>query len=345
MSPHKSFLAILMALFLFALPNSCFAEYGGSPTLELQDASAVINQDNPLHRKTYEDMYQQTWQTLDRKYFFRENMGDWSRWQHKYDGKLTSLSETEAAIKEMVGSLKDQYSFFLDGKDTSVKAADSKKTGIVTSEMLADEIGYIQVDTFNSRNTAKEIFTALQQLHSAKAIILDLQDNRGGYIDEAIHATSFFLQEGAFVTMATQESATERKLVPLKIAKEFYSSVDSGRLTERHEAAIAKHLPIVILVDSDTASASEMLAGCLQEHKRAVLIGQQTFGKGVAQEFKSLSFDTSLRYTFADWTLPVSGKCIHKVGLTPDVIVQPKESAKDAAVKYLRSKYAFKKPN
>ncbi len=344
MSPHKSFLAILMALFLFALPNSCFAEYGGS-ALELQDASAVIKQDNPLNRKTYEDMYQQTWQTLEQKYFFRQNMGDWSRWQHKYDGKLTSLSETEAAIKEMVGSLKDPYSFFLDGKDTSDKAADSKKTGVVTSEMIADEIGYIEVDNFNSRNTAKEIFAALQQLHSAKALIIDLRDNRGGYIDEAMHATSFFLEEGAFISMATQESATERKLVPLKIAKEYYSSVDSGKLTERHEAAIAKNIPIVILVDDDTASASEMLAGCLQEHKRAVLVGQQTFGKGIAQEFKNLSFDTSLRYTFADWTLPVSGKCVHKIGLTPDVILQSKESAKDAAVKYLRSKHAFKKPN
>ncbi len=340
MSPHKSFVAILMALFFFALPNSCFAEYGISPAPELRDACLVIDQQAAQsNQKTYECMYQQAWSALNERYFFRQNMGDWNTWQHKFDGKLTSLSETESAIKELVKSLQDRYTFFLDSKETSDKEVESKKTGIVTCELLEDNIGYLQITTFGSRNAAKETFAALQKLHGAKALIIDLQDNRGGWIDEAIHTTSFFLTEGLFCTIVTQDSPTLRSTVPLRITKGQYSSVNTGALSEQHEQAISQDIPIVILVNGDTASASEMFVGCLQEHKRATLVGRVTLGKGVCQDLKKLPSETTLRYTYAQWSLPVSNTCIHKKGIAPDVLLQPKQSAKQAALKLLRSNY------
>lgn len=345
MSPRKSFIATLLALFLFALPNPSFAEYGSSPAPELHDSCLVIDQQAVQSKqKTYECMYQDAWSALNERYFFRQNMGDWNAWQHKFDGKLTTLAETESAIKELVKSLKDQYTFFLDGKGTSDKEIESKKTGIVTCELLEYNIGYLKIASFGSRNAAKETYAALQTLHGAKALILDLQDNHGGWIDEAIHATSFFLKEGLFCSINTQYSPTVRRTLTLRITQEQYSSVSTGVLTERHEQAIGADIPIVILVNGDTASASEMLAGCLQEHKRATLMGRVTLGKGVCQDLKKLPVDTTLRYTYAQWNLPVSNTCIHKKGIAPDVLLQSTENAKETAVKLIRSKYVINKP-
>lgn len=344
MSPHKSLIAILMALFFIAVPRSCFAEYGTSPIPGSNDACLVIDQSQQSNQKTYEDMYQQAWSALEQKFFFRQNMGNWSQWQHKFDGKLTSLSETESAIKEMVGSLNDKYTFYLDGKDTSDKDIETKKTGVVTCKMLADDIGYIKIDTFNSKNVDIEIRTSWSRLKTSKALIIDLQGNLGGYIDESIQTASIFFQEGLFITMENQVSPTKRIMMPILITKERYTHVGTGALSEHRLPALAKEIPIVFLVDRNTASASEMLAGSFQEYKRAILIGRKTMGKGVAQELKELPYSTTLRFTYSQWTLPVSGKCIHKIGLTPDVLLQPTENALDAAVNYLRSKYANNKP-
>lgn len=341
MSPHKSLIAILMALFFIAMPNPSFAEYGTAPTPGLHDSCAVINQQQ-FNQKTYEGMYQQSWSTLEQQYFFRQNMGDWSQWQHKFDGKLTSLAETESAIREMLGSLNDKYTFYLDGKETSDKDVESKKTGVVTCRMLADDIGYIKINTFNSKNVDKEIRAAWPLLQSAKALIIDLQGNPGGYIDESIQTASIFMKEGLFITMENQETPTKRTMMPIVITDTRHTHVGTGALSELHGPALAATIPIVFLVDRHTASASEMLAGSFQEHKRAILIGRKTLGKGVCQELTQLPYNTTLRFTNAQWTLPVSGNCIHKIGLTPNVLLQPKEDAKDAAVKYIRSTYAHK---
>ena len=343
MSPHKSFLAILMALFFIALPLSCSAEYGTSPAPDARDASVLLDQQSAqFFRKTYEDMYQKTWSALQKGYFFRHNMGNWFEWQHKFDGKLTSLAETETAIRQMIKSLHDPYTFYLDDKDTSDKKIESAKTGIVTSEMLEGKIGYIKVSTFNSKNTAKEVGSAVQKLKNAKALIIDLQENFGGYIDEAIHATALFLQEGVFITIDSRDAPTACSTMVMQITKDRYTGIDSGDLSEKHQPAIDKNIPIVILVNEDTASASEMFAGCLQEHKRAKLVGQITLGKGVCQELETLPYSTSLRYTYAQWNLPVSGKCVHKKGLIPDIILPANENAKQAAIELLRSKHVIK---
>lgn len=345
MSPRKSFIAILMALLFFALPNYCYAEYGNSSVAEPLDGSTAINRQADLfNQKTYEELYQKAWKVLEKEFLFRQDMASWAEWQHKYDGKLTSLAQTEDAVYQMVHSLDDPYTFFLNTKETSAKDIESNRTGIASCEMLPGNIGCITVNSFGSRNTAKEIAQALQTLKPATSLIIDLRDNRGGYIDEGLHAASLFIQEGVFVTMEVQESPTVRKSLPLVITKQFYTSVDDGSLSCAHPPAINPEIPVVILVNKGTASAAEMFAGCLQEHKRAIVVGTVTMGKGVCQDLAQLPHSTSLRYTYAFWHLPVSGKCIHKTGLTPDVLPPGKENLKEAAIKLIRSTYVTQSP-
>lgn len=345
MSPRKSLVAILMALLFFAIPTSCFAEYGNSSVQEPIDGAKTVNQKSDrVYQKTCEELYQKAWKTLEQKFLFRQDIASWAEWQHKYDGKLTSLAQTEDSVNEMVGSLHDQYTFFLNAKETSAKDVESNKTGVVSCEMLSSNIGYIKVNTFSSRNTAKEIAQALQALKSATSLIIDLRDNRGGYIDEALHAASLFIQEGVFVTLESQESPTVRKSQPLLITKQYYTSVDNFSLSCMHQPAIKSDIPVVILVNKSTCSAAEMFAGCLQEHKRAIAIGTVTTGKGICQDLTQLPLGASLRYTYAFWHLPVSGTCIHKTGLTPDFVTPAQENIKDAAIKLIRSTYVTQSP-
>ena len=179
-------------------------------------------------------------------------------------------------------------------------------------------IGYLQILRFTNR-TPNELDTAIEELivSNIEALVLDLRNNSGGLLNESIDVASRFL-DGGVVT---------------------YEQSKNGETTYTAEAGIAMNLPMVILVNGRTASASELVAGALQDRERGILIGQQTFGKGTVQQIFPLSDGSSIHITSAEWFTP-SETPIDAVGLIPTISMIRDEQGRDIelgeAVQYLQ---------
>lgn len=164
--------------------------------------------------------------------------------------------------------------------------------------------GYIKISTFGQNNTASQVETALQSFVNAKVdtLVIDLRDNAGGYLNAAKDILDLFIEDGE-VLYQLQYASGPAKATNASDCKKYVFSKN------------------YILVNKNSASASEIVAGVLQEVKGFKLVGNTTFGKGVAQTQKPLSDGSYIKYTNAKWLLP-SGKCIHGEGLTPDIEVK-----------------------
>jgi carboxyl-terminal processing protease len=173
----------------------------------------------------------------------------------------------------------------------------------VTSKMLENNIAYIDINTFGN-NTISELDTALKEVLSQdpRGVIIDLRFNPGGYLTTAVDVASEFIDDGVIL----YEQFGDGK-------RDTFEASGNGRATG---------LPIVVLVNEGSASASEILAGALQDHERATLVGVQSYGKGSVQQWVPLSDDGgAARVTIAKWLTPEE-RAIDHVGLTPDVYVQ-----------------------
>lgn len=174
---------------------------------------------------------------------------------------------------------------------------------VVESEMREDGIAYVQLLEFSSDATAKlsEAVAGLLE-QNPKALILDLRGNPGGWLNEAILTAGVFLPKDEVVLIERLKDGTERTF-------------------ETPEQPIAPDIKMVVLVDGGSASASEIVAGALQDYGRAVLIGEKTFGKGSVQLPHELSNGAELRVTIARWFTP-NDRAIHGEGLEPDIAVE-----------------------
>ncbi|MDR2724340.1 MAG: S41 family peptidase [Holosporaceae bacterium] len=174
------------------------------------------------------------------------------------------------------------------------------KVQSVKAEVL-DNIGYIRVSTFD-KNTTKDIKKFLRESRNMSGIILDLRNNPGGLLEEAVTVSNIFLNGGKIVS--TKGRTPEN-------TKEFFAS--AGDLT--------KGLPLVILINSGTASAPEIVAGALRDNGRAIIVGTRSFGKGSVQKVVSLSEKSAIRFTVAKYYTP-SGECIQANGIEPDILAE-----------------------
>ncbi len=177
---------------------------------------------------------------------------------------------------------------------------------MVESEMREDGIAYVSLFNFDSTATEKlsrEIEDLLAQ--NPKGLILDLRGNPGGYLHEALLTAGLFLPADE-VVMIERSKEEESYLTP----EEFGS-----------EGPVAPDIPLVVLVNGGSASASEIVAGALQDYGRAVLIGEKTFGKGSVQLIHELSNGAELRVTTARWFTP-NDRAIHGEGLEPDIVIE-----------------------
>lgn len=192
----------------------------------------------------------------------------------------------------------------------------------VTSKVLDNGIGYIALSTFISNDASREFRTALQKLQNADGLILDLRDNPGGLLSNALEIADMLLESGAIVSTISRH----------------------GRHTDLASGDPVTHQPIVVLVDDESASASEILAAALQDNGRGTLIGTHTYGKGLVQEINRLPGGAAVHITVSRYLTP-GGSDINKVGVIPDINVPNKEEQIKTAMSFLKEKIASLKPN
>ena len=171
----------------------------------------------------------------------------------------------------------------------------------VKSDLLENNIGYIRLTSFNenSDQQIKDKIKDLEANQNVTAYILDLRNNPGGLLSQAIRIADFFLDNGEIVSTKSRKASENRKWFAKK-----------GDLT--------KGKTLVVLINYGSASASEIVAGALKDHKRAVILGENSYGKGSVQSIIPLKNKGAIRLTIAKYYLP-SGKSISEVGVSPDI--------------------------
>ena len=183
----------------------------------------------------------------------------------------------------------------------------------VKAELLEKNIGYIRLTSFNE-NSARQIKKEINKFEknkNLKSYILDLRNNPGGLLSQAIKISDFFLDNGEIVSTKSRQQSENRKWFAKK-----------GDLT--------KGKTILVLINYGSASASEIVAGALKDHKRAILIGENSYGKGSVQSIIPLKNKGAIRLTVAKYYLP-SGKSISEVGVSPDIEID--EESDDFKIK------------
>mgnify|MGYP001203477717 CR=1 FL=1 len=220
-----------------------------------------------------------------------------------------SLSEAVDLMRGPVGS----------GIDLTIRRSGEKKAltfniireiiqiKSVKAELLESNIGYIRLTSFNE-NSGKQIKQEIQRFEknkNVKSYILDLRNNPGGLLSQAVKISDFFLNNGEIVSTKSRKQAENRKYFAKK------GDITNGKT-------------LIVLINYGSASASEIVAGALKDHKRAILLGENSYGKGSVQSIIPLKNDGAIRLTVAKYYLP-SGKSISEVGVSPDIEINEED--------------------
>ncbi len=174
---------------------------------------------------------------------------------------------------------------------------------VVESRLLEGSIGYVSLSEF-SNNAHRKLLEAIEDLRSqgAEELILDLRNNPGGLLTEAVAVSSLFLEDG----------------LVLREKRKGFDREQTYQVTGSHEVA---DIPLVVLINRGSASASEIVAGAIKDHQRGTILGEQSFGKGTVQLPHTLRDGSELRVTIAEWFTP-NGGTIDEVGIVPDIVVE-----------------------
>ena len=183
-----------------------------------------------------------------------------------------------------------------DKRKVSLKRAEIPIKAVASCEVLPGNLGYIRLDSFISQKANSEMRQALKKLSSTDGLIIDLRNNPGGLLSNAIDIANMFLDHGTIVSTIDSEGYKAK--------------------TEAQNSPITKQ-PIVLLINQGSASASEILSGALHDNERAKLVGQKTFGKGLVQSINRLDDGSGINVTIARYLTP-NDVDIHKQGISPD---------------------------
>lgn len=184
----------------------------------------------------------------------------------------------------------------------------------VKSNIIDKEVGYIKLTSFDEL-TYKDFKENLSKLEKSniKGLIIDLRNNPGGLLNVCAQVADELLGVGDIVYTQTKDGSRE------------YLKSDKGQIS----------IPLVLLINEGSASASEILAGAIKDHKRGELIGTKTFGKGVVQRIKELPDGSGLKLTVSEYFTP-NGTNIHGIGITPDIVIELNEGVENIGVDYLK---------
>ncbi len=253
------------------------------------------------------------------------------------DGKLMVIAPIEASPAEKAGLLAEDEILEIDGVSTKGmpidKAADrirgeegttvtllvkrkedikpytiarkeieikSVSTKIPNDVVLSKNVGYIRLSSFISKNTSKEFETILVQSKDKEGFIIDLRSNPGGLLSNAIFISNLLLPNGIIVSTVDRDGYKE---------------------TQRTMGGCVTKKPVVVLINKGSASASEILSGALKDNKRAVIVGEKSFGKGLVQEINRLPNNSGINITIQKYLTP-NGTDINKKGIDPDILVE-----------------------
>ena len=228
----------------------------------------------------------------------------------RIDGNATLGITLEEAVSKMRGKPKTPITITIVRKgeprpfDINIIRDIIKVDSVYAKNIEDEDILYLRVTNFDQKVTkesAKFIKDFAKNNKNAKGIILDLRNNPGGLLDQAIGLTNLFVDKGVIVSQKGRDAKENLE----------YSAKKNEKITD---------LPLVVLVNSGSASASEIVSGALQDLKRAVVIGEETFGKGSVQVILPLNEKEALKMTIARYYLP-SGRTIQNKGVTPDLEV------------------------
>lgn len=242
----------------------------------------------------------------------------------KINNEFTKDMSLHDAVSKMRGVPKTPVTITIlregwkETKDFTI-IRDIIKIKSVRSKLLEDGIGYIKINQFQEQ-TAADLSNAMEQLMKEKinSLILDLRNNPGGLLNSAVDVTSQLLPPGKLVVY-TKDRKGERT--------EYYTKAGGANST----------LPMVVLVNQGSASASEIVAGALKDWNRSVILGTQTFGKGSVQSVVPLSDGSGIRLTTARYYTP-KGTSIQTTGIMPDIVVKPETKDRDRAHPVIREK-------
>lgn len=224
------------------------------------------------------------------------------------DGEDAHEMALDEAVQKIVGEAGTTVELVVERSDGTTKTFEMVREKIevpaVKSKMLSDRMGLIELVTFTegSGDKVREAVKSLEK-KGARGYILDMRGNPGGLVDEAVDVSSVFVPEGNVVSYRERGK------------QEVRYDVKGGAETKR---------PLVVLVDEASASASEIVAGAIQDHRRGIIVGTETFGKGSIQVPFPLSDGSAIKLTIASYFTP-SGRSIGERGIEPDVVATDKD--------------------
>ena len=208
--------------------------------------------------------------------------------------------EEGTTVTLMVKRKSEVKSYSIVRKEIELKAVSTK---IPNNVKLNDDIGYIRLSSFISKNAGTEFQNILSSSRNKKGYIIDLRSNPGGLLTNAIFISNLLLPRGIIVSTVDRDGYKE---------------------TQRSIGSPITNKPLVVLINKGSASASEILSGALKDNKRAVLVGEKSFGKGLVQEINKLSNGAGVNITIQKYLTP-NGTDINKKGIDPDILVELKE--------------------
>jgi carboxyl-terminal processing protease len=260
----------------------------------------------------------------------------------KIDDTMVKGLTVDQAVKRMRGEPNTKVVLMVFRKSESRSfpvtiVREEIRTQSVRSKVLEPGYAWLRVSQFQDRTVedfAKKLEEIYKQEPNLKGLVLDLRNDPGGLLEGAVAVSAAFLPSDV-VVVSTNGQIADSKQTFKAAASDYLRRGGSDPLKRLPEAV--KRVPLIVLVNESSASASEIVAGALQDHKRAVIMGAQTFGKGSVQTVRQLSPDTALKITTARYYTP-SGASIQAKGIVPDVMLD--ETAEGNLFAALRTREA-----